>query len=165
MESPFILSSWLSTKTAGLSWSGKWNKNVADGQAVLNCLQESGLLIQGKFIMYSKNPSYAKLTPAAVEEDPEKVASLLSFGITIQQYQAAYENMILPVRTKLTLQGIEYLCDSKYLIPYYHLYSQNEIIKEIDRLVQNEKIKRIISNDGITRYVMSDTSENSEFSF
>jgi hypothetical protein len=165
MDSPFILSSWLSTRTTGLSWSGKWNKNIADGQAVLASLHESGLLMEGKFIMYAKNSSFAKLTPAAIQEDPEKIASLQSFGITIQQYQAAYENMILPLRTKLSPQGIEYLCKSKDFIPYYHLYSQNEIIKEIDTLVQNGKIERVTSNDGITRYVMSDALDNSEFSF
>jgi hypothetical protein len=163
MDSPFILSSWLSTKTTGLIWSGKWNKNVADGQAVLASLEESGLLVLGKFIMYSKNPSFAKLTPSAIEEDPEKMANLQSFGITIQQYKAAYENMILPVRTKLSPQGIEYVCQSKDLIPYYHLYTQQELIKEIDALVENGIIKRIISNDGITRYVMSDNLDNSEF--
>ncbi len=86
----------------------KWSKNVADGQAVLASLQESGILIKGEFIMYSKNLSFGKLTPTAIQEDPEKIASLQSFGITIQQYRAAYENMILPLRTKLSSQRIEY---------------------------------------------------------
>jgi hypothetical protein len=152
MESPFILSSWLSTKTTGLSWSGKWNKNVADGQAVLANLKKSGLLVEGKFIMYSKNPSFAKLTPSAIQEDPDKIANLQSFGITIQQYAAAYENMILPVQTKLSSQGIEYLCKTKYLIPFYHLYKQNGIVKEINNLEEKGQIQRVI-NDGITQYV------------
>jgi len=104
-----------------LIWSGKWNKKVADGQAVLASLQESGLLVLDKFIMYSKNPSFAKLTPSAIQEDPEKMANLQSFGITIQQYQAAYENMILPVRSKLSPQDIEYLCKSKDFIMKSHL--------------------------------------------
>jgi hypothetical protein len=103
--------------------------------------------------MYSKNPSFAKLEPAAIQEDFEKIASLQSFGITIQQYQATYENMILPSRTKLSLQGTTYLCKSKDFIPYYHLYIQKEIINETGKLVQNGKIKRVIGIDGITRYM------------
>jgi hypothetical protein len=164
MGSPFILSSWLSTKTCGLDWSGKWNKNVADGQAVLANLRESGLLIEGKFIMYSKNPSFAKLTPATIQEDPKKIASLQSFGITIQKYEAAYQNMILPHHTNLSSQGIEYLCGSKDFIPYYHLYNQTKIIEAIDKLVQNEEIKRVMSNDGSTRYVLFNTLDNSKLS-
>jgi len=148
-----------------LIWSGKWNKKVADGQAVLASLEECGLLVLGKFIMYSKNPSFAKLTPSAIEEDPEKMANLQSFGITMQEYKAAYENMVLPVRTKLSPQGIEYLCKSKDFIQYYHLYTQQEFKKEIDALVENRIIKRVISNDGITRYVISDNLDNSEFLF
>ncbi len=121
IDSPFILSPWSSSKSTGLIWSGKWNKKVADGQAALASLQESGLLVLGKFIMYSKNPSFAKLTPSVIQDDPEKMANLQSFGIAIQQYQAAYENMILPVRTKLSPQGIEYLCKSKDFIMKSHL--------------------------------------------
>ncbi len=124
---------------------------------------ESGLLVEGKFIMYSKNPSFAKLPPAVVQEDPAKVASLQSFGITIHEYQAAYEKTILPIRTKLSSEGIKYLCESEYFIPYYHLYTQTECMKEIGKLVQNGKIKRVTDKDNITHYVLSDNPDNSFF--
>jgi hypothetical protein len=113
MDSPFILSSWLS-------------KN-SDGRAILNSLQ--------------------------------------SFEITFQEYQAAYDKILLPIRTKLSSQGIKYLCDSEDFIPYYHLYTQNVCIEEIDKLVQNGKSKRVTDNANITRYVLSDTPVNSNFSF
>jgi hypothetical protein len=166
MTSPFILSSWLSTNTKGLTWSGKWNKNVSDGQAVLHSLVEAGLLVEGMFIMYSKNPSFAKLTPAAIQEDRAKVASFESFGITLREYQAAYENMKMPDRAKLNSTGVKYLSESEYFIPYYHLYTQGECLAEIDTLVRNGKINRTTGN----HYVLSDTAadndvDNSKFSF
>ncbi len=165
MTSPFLLSSWLSTNTNGLTWSGKWNKNVSDGQAVLQSLVESGLLIEGMFIMYSKKPSFAKLTPAAIQEDRAKLASLESFGITLREYQAAYDDMKMPVNAKLNPQGIIYLCQSEHLIPYYHLYTQDKCVKEIDKLIRNGKIQRVIGNDNITRYILSNNPGNSKFSF
>jgi hypothetical protein len=166
MDSPFILSSWLSTNVTGLTWSGKWNKNVGDGQAVLRSLVESGLLVEGKFIKYSKNPSFAKLPPTVIREDPAKVAGLQSFGITLREYQAAYEEMSMPARTKLSSEGVKYICQSKYFVPYYHLYIQDECVKEIDKLVRNGKINRITGNDNRTYYVVSATAaDNSKFSF
>ncbi len=168
MDSPFILFSWLSTNVTGLTRSGKWNKNVGDGQAVLHSLVESRLLIQGKFIMYSKNPSFVKLSPAVIREDPAKVASLESFGITLREYQAAYENMKMPASAKLNSAGVKYLSESEYFIPYYHLYTQDKCVKEIDKLIRNGKIQRVTGNDNITCYVLSDTAaaaDNSKFSF
>jgi hypothetical protein len=67
------------------------------------------------------------------------------------------------IRTRICRPG--YLCESNGFISYYHLYSQNEIIMEIYKLVQNGQIKRVTSNDCVTRYVLSDTIHNSEFSF
>jgi hypothetical protein len=105
------------------------------------------------------------LTPAAVQEDRAKVASLESFGITIQEYQTAYEKMILPNHTKLNSEGVKYLCESQHLIPYYHLYTQKECVKEFEKLMKNGKIKQVIDTDNITRYVLPDNPENSKFSF
>jgi hypothetical protein len=84
---------------------------------------------------------------------------------TFRKYQAAYDKILLPILTKLSSQGIKYLCDSEDCIPYYHLYTQKECIEEIDKLVQNGKSKRVTDNDNITRYALSDTPENKIFSF
>ncbi|CAF1212170.1 unnamed protein product [Rotaria sp. Silwood1] len=165
MESPFILSSWLSTKITGLNWSGKWNKSVADGRAILTTLQVSGLLREGQYIMYCKTSSFVKLTPAEIQEDPDKLTNLQSFGITIDEYATAYSKMVLPSRTKLSSEGIAYICPSKNFVPYYHLYHQKEIINKFDKLIEDGKIKSMNGDDGITRYVISDLVDNREFSF
>ncbi|CAF4863717.1 unnamed protein product [Rotaria sp. Silwood1] len=160
MESPFILSSWLSTKITGLNWSGKWNKSVADGRAILTTLQVSGLLREGQYIMYCKTSSFVKLTPAEIQEDPDKLTNLQSFGITIDEYATAYSKMVLPSRTKLSSEGIAYICPSKNFVPYYHLYHQKEIINKFDKLIEDGKIKSMNGDDGITRYVISDLVDN-----
>ncbi|CAF3770820.1 unnamed protein product [Rotaria socialis] len=155
MESPFILSSWLSTKTTDLNWSGKWNKSISHGRTILTTLQECGLLREGQFIMYCKTPSFAKLTPAEIQEDPDKLISLQSFGITLDVYTAAYNKMVLPSRNKLSSEGIAYICQSIDFVPYYHLYHQKDIIDEFDKLVKNGTITRQLNDDGITSYVVT----------
>ncbi|CAF1683549.1 unnamed protein product [Rotaria magnacalcarata] len=155
MKSPFILSSWLSTKTTDLNWSGKWNKSVSDGRTILTTLQECGLLREGQFIMYCKTLSFAKLTPAAIQESPDKLISLQSFGITLDEYTAAYNKMVLPSRTTLSSEGIAYVCQSMDFVPYYHLYHQKDVIDEFDKLVKNGAITRQLHDDGITRYVVT----------
>ncbi|CAF3467600.1 unnamed protein product [Rotaria socialis] len=155
MESPFILSSWLSTKTTDLNWSGKWNKSISHGRTILTTLQECGLLREGQFIMYCKTPSFAKLTPAEIQEDPDKLISLQSFGITLDVYTAAYKKMVLPSRNKLSSEGIAYICQSMDFVPYYHLYHQKDIIDEFDKLVKNGTITRQLNDDGITSYVVT----------
>ncbi len=55
--------------------------------------------------------------------------------------------------------------NEKFFFPYSHFYAQKACIEKIDQLVENRKIKRVTDNNNITRYVLSDTPENSKFSF
>ena len=154
MKTPFLITSWLSTKIGDIEWTGKWNKNVPGGRAILNNLEQAGLLIQGSFVMYAKDKSYMKVTPSAIRLDLVKLSSLQSFDISIDDYEMAYRSMILPTTTKLSQEGISFLTSCPDFVPYYHLYNQIEMVKLTTDMVNKGKIKPVIV-DNFTQYVVT----------
>ena len=103
--------------------------------------------------MYAKGKSYVKAASESIRHDPVKLSNLQSFGVSIDQYEFAYQSMVLRGSAKLSYASVLLITSRRDFIPYLHLYRQPEVISAVDELAAKGSIRRIVIN-GANQYIV-----------
>lgn len=136
MNSPFISTSWLTNPVTGISYSGCFKNYPNQGKQAIDNLVKSGLLKVGFFLINGKKESYVKVSPLSIRGDPNLLAQLNSYGISIDQYEDGYRTSSLPFKVLLNQNGIETLLTDVNFIPFYHLFiHQSDFHKKVQERI------------------------------
>lgn len=163
MSTPFISKSWFSNIITGITYSGLFKNNHAQGKEAIDKLVNAGLLKSGYFIVNCKKKAYVKTPPNTIRSSSTLLLALNSFGIGLDQYENSFNEFSLPHKICLNQNGVDIVLHDPDYVPFYHLFTnQIDFQLKLQPKITNGSIREVnIKNNKRYTIVESTSSPSS----